>query len=122
LKKRRRLECTGAEEGKGLPFARNGDVLNGQLLFSPKWVTLQLITRRTLQGESQMLKIHEEYLTDVEGNKKAVVVPLDEWQRILEALEELDDIRAYEEAKSRPSDPIPFDQGVDEVRRGPMPA
>jgi hypothetical protein len=64
-----------------------------------------------------MIEIHEEYLTDVEGNKKAVVVPLDEWKRILEALEELDDIRAYDEAKSKPSDPIPFDQAVDEVRR-----
>ena len=66
-----------------------------------------------------MLEIHEEYLTDGEGNKRAVVVPLDEWQRILEALEELDDIRAYDEAKSKPSDPIPFDQAVDEARRGP---
>jgi hypothetical protein len=36
----------------------------------------------------------------------------------LEALEELDHIRAYDEAKSEPSDPIPFDQAVDEARRG----
>jgi hypothetical protein len=45
-------------------------------------------------------------------------VPFDEWQSILEALEELDDIRAYDEAKAKPSDPIPFDQAVDEIRRG----
>ena len=53
-------------------------------------------------------KIHEEYVVDVDGNKKAVVVPMSEWQKILDALEERDDIKAYDEAKSKPSNPIPF--------------
>jgi hypothetical protein len=33
-------------------------------------------------AESQVIEIHAEYLTDVVGDKKAVVVPLDEWQCI----------------------------------------
>jgi DNA-binding XRE family transcriptional regulator len=33
------------------------------------------------------------------GDQKAVVIPVDVWERILEELEELDDIRAYEEAE-----------------------
>ena len=53
-------------------------------------------------------KIHEEYVVDVDGNKKAVVVPMSEWQKILDALEELDDIKAYDGAKYKPSNPIPF--------------
>lgn len=53
-------------------------------------------------------KIHEEYVVDVDGNKKAVVVPMSEWEKILDALEELDDIKAYDGAKYKPSNPIPF--------------
>ena len=65
-----------------------------------------------------MLKIHEEYVVDVDGNKKAVVVPMSEWQKILDALEELDDIKAYDEAKSKPSNPIPFEKAIDEMQKG----
>jgi len=65
-----------------------------------------------------MQAIHREYVIDDKGNKKAVLVPLSEWKMILEALEELDDIQAYDEAKSQASDPIPFDQAIDELKRG----
>jgi PHD/YefM family antitoxin component YafN of YafNO toxin-antitoxin module len=65
-----------------------------------------------------MQTIHREYVIDGNGNKKAVLVPLSEWELILEALEELDDIQAYDEAKPQASDPIPFDQAVDELKRG----
>jgi len=63
-----------------------------------------------------MIQLHEQYLVDDEGNRKAVVVPISEWTRILELLEELDDIRAFDEAKSSPSEPIPFEQAVSEIR------
>ncbi len=43
-----------------------------------------------------MVTVHEEYLVDDKGEKKAVVIPLAEWARILEEMEELDDIKAYE--------------------------
>ncbi len=35
-----------------------------------------------------------------------------------EMLEELDDIRAYDEAKSGPSEPVGFEQAVSEIREG----
>jgi len=41
-----------------------------------------------------------------------------EWERIVEELEELDDIRAYDEAKSDPQEAIPFEQAVREVHEG----
>lgn len=63
-----------------------------------------------------MMQFHEQYLVDDEGNRSAVVVPISEWKQILELLEELNDIRAYDEAKSRPSEPIPFQQAVSEIR------
>ena len=65
-----------------------------------------------------MVKIHENYVIDVEGNKKAVMVPISEWQKILVALEELNDIKAYDQAKSRPSNPIPFEKAIEEMQKG----
>jgi hypothetical protein len=65
-----------------------------------------------------MIELHEEYLVDEEGNRKAVVIPILEWQRVVEMLEDLDDIRAYDAAKNQPSDPVPFDKAVSEIREG----
>ena len=65
-----------------------------------------------------MLTVHQEYLVDEQGSRRAVVVPVAEWERILEALEELEDIRAYDDAKSRSSDPVPFEEAMAEIRAG----
>ncbi len=65
-----------------------------------------------------MIELHEEYLVDEEGNRKAVVISMSEWQQIVHLLEELNDIRAYDEAKSHPSDAIPFEHAVSEIRQG----
>ena len=62
------------------------------------------------------MTLHERYIVDEDGNRQAVVVPWTEWQQVLEALEDLDDIRAYDEAKSYPSDPIPLEQIVRELQ------
>jgi len=56
-----------------------------------------------------------EYLIDEKGNKKAVVVPISEW---IQLLEELDDLRAYDEAKSEPSEIIPFEEAIRQIRKG----
>ncbi len=64
------------------------------------------------------MKVHEEYLVDEQGHRKAVVVPVAEWEQIVEALEELDDTRAYDEAKRECSEPLPFEQAMLEIREG----
>jgi hypothetical protein len=46
-----------------------------------------------------MTTIHPQYITDQDGNKTAVVLPINEFEQLLEELEELDDIRLYDEAK-----------------------
>ena len=63
-----------------------------------------------------MIELHEEYLVDEKGNRKAVVLPISGWTKVLELLEELDDIRAYDQAKMGPQDAVPFEQAVREVR------
>ncbi|MGA2401071.1 MAG: hypothetical protein ABSG91_05110 [Syntrophobacteraceae bacterium] len=65
-----------------------------------------------------MIGFHGQYLVDEEGNRKAVVVPISDWEQIVEALEELDDIRAYDEAKRESSEAIPFEQAVSEIDKG----
>jgi hypothetical protein len=68
-----------------------------------------------------MITVHQEYLMDEEGRRKAIVLPIAEWEQILEALEELEGIRAHDEAKQCPSDQVPFDQAVAEIREGKVP-
>jgi hypothetical protein len=65
-----------------------------------------------------MIRLRREYLIDEKGSKKAVVVPISEWLRLIKDLEELDDIRAYDEAKSMPSEIIPFEEAISQIRKG----
>ncbi len=45
-----------------------------------------------------MRTVHPQYITDSAG-KKLVILPDNEFRLLLEELEELDDIRSYDEAK-----------------------
>ena len=65
-----------------------------------------------------MIQLNEQYIIDENGNKKAIVIPVSEWNKIQEELEELEDIRAYDKAKEKPSGPIPFEEAIKEIRKG----
>jgi PHD/YefM family antitoxin component YafN of YafNO toxin-antitoxin module len=65
-----------------------------------------------------MVTVHPQYVLDDNQKPKAVIIPLDEWEQIIEELDELDDIRAYDEAKTGPQDAIPFEQAVREINEG----
>ncbi len=65
-----------------------------------------------------MISFHEDYLVDEEGNRKAVVVPISDWEQIVDALEELEDIRAYDDAKGDSTEAIPFEQAISEINKG----
>lgn len=65
-----------------------------------------------------MMILHPEYVLDERNRRKLVQLPVEEWERIMEALEELDDIRAFDIAKSGPQEAIPFDQAVREIEEG----
>ena len=55
-----------------------------------------------------MLTIHPQYITDKAGKKISVVLPMKDFKAIMEELEELEDIKLYDEAKksNEPSIPI----------------
>ena len=63
-----------------------------------------------------MTALQEQYVTDRECNRVGVLLGLEQFEEMLEALEELDDIRAYDEAKASEEEFIPFEQAVAEIR------
>lgn len=63
-----------------------------------------------------MIVLHPEFVIGQDKHAKAVLLPFSEWEALVEALEELDDIRAYDQAKDSSDEVLPFDQAVREVR------
>ncbi|WP_207787853.1 hypothetical protein [Candidatus Thiosymbion oneisti] len=65
-----------------------------------------------------MIELQPDYIVDENLNRRAVILPYSEWENIIEEIEELDDIRAYDKAKTEANDIIPFEQAVKEIERG----
>ncbi len=64
-----------------------------------------------------MVKLKEQFLVDKDGNRIGVLIGMDDYRQLLEQLEELDAIRAYDAAKSANDDAVPFDEAVEEIER-----
>ena len=64
-----------------------------------------------------MVNAKKRYVTDDQGNRIAVLLEVEEYRRLLDALEELDSIRAYDTAVAVREDAIPFDKAVEELKR-----
>jgi len=65
----------------------------------------------------EKIALHPEYIVDAKKHTKVVVIPVKEWDIILEEIEELNDIRAYYAVKADKKDKIiPFSQAVNEIR------
>lgn len=64
------------------------------------------------------MTIHPQYVVDENQNRKAVILTLEEWRMVLDELEELDDIRAYDEAVAGDEESVPFEQAVREIDQG----
>lgn len=57
-----------------------------------------------------MVTIHPQYVTNSEGKRVSVILPMKDFKAIMEELEELDDIRLYDEAKKSNETSIPVDE------------
>ena len=62
-----------------------------------------------------MSKFKENYVVDEQGNRIGVVLDIADYHKLLEELEELESIRAYDAAKSSGDEAIPFEQAVAEI-------
>ncbi len=64
-----------------------------------------------------MAKFEERYVVDGQGKRVAVILGIDDYQKILEAFEELESLRASDRAKASGEEPIPFEQAVGEIEQ-----
>jgi len=64
-----------------------------------------------------MKEFHPEYVVDGNQKKKAVLLPIAEWEEIILAMEDLDDIQAYDNAKKISDEVIPFNQAIEEFTK-----
>lgn len=63
-----------------------------------------------------MLDIHPKYIIDENLVKREVILNIDEWNNLLNMLDELEDIQAYDEAKNIKDEIIPFEQALKEIK------
>ena len=63
------------------------------------------------------MKAPTRFLTNEKGEKLAVVLEIEEYEKLLEELEDAEALREYQEAKASGETAIPLDQALDEIRR-----
>jgi len=57
----------------------------------------------------------EQYITDTKGRKVSVVLPIKVYREMLEKMEELEDVRAYDASVSEKEEPIPAEEAFAEI-------
>jgi PHD/YefM family antitoxin component YafN of YafNO toxin-antitoxin module len=57
-----------------------------------------------------MYHFHPQYIKDADGKESLVVLPAKEFERLIEELEDLEDVRAYDAAKAEDDgEPISYE-------------
>ena len=59
----------------------------------------------------------ERFLVDEDGKRVGVVLDIVEYKKLLEEVEELEAIRAFDAAKASGDEAIPFEQAVEEIEK-----
>jgi len=57
------------------------------------------------------------FLTNEKGERLAVIIEIEEYEELLEELEDAEALCEYHEAKASGETAIPLDQALDEIRR-----
>ena len=58
-----------------------------------------------------------QFITDQQGNRVSVILPIKLYHKMIEELEELDDIRQYDQAKAQTSDPVPAEDAFRRIEQ-----
>jgi hypothetical protein len=64
-----------------------------------------------------MLQPKERFLVDESGQRIGVLLDIEDYQRLLEELEELEAIRAYDAAKASEDEVLPLEQALAEIHK-----
>ncbi len=65
-----------------------------------------------------MTTFKERYVVDEKGERLGVLLDIAEYGKLLEELDELESIRAFDAAKASSDEVIPFEQAVAEIEQG----
>jgi hypothetical protein len=76
-----------------------------RILFS-----INIFSTFVIQQSIEKMTLHPKYIIDETGNKSAVVLPIKEYDKLIEELEDIEDIRLYDEGKADKSPSIPIDE------------
>lgn len=60
-----------------------------------------------------MLTINPKYITDQAGNKISVVISVKEFEAMVEKIEELEDIKLYDQVKNSDESSLPIDEAFE---------
>jgi hypothetical protein len=64
-----------------------------------------------------MVSMNENFVVDKDGHKIGVFLDIKSYEHLVDELEELEDIRAFDESKAAKDEAIPFKQAVQEIER-----
>ena len=62
-----------------------------------------------------MLTINPKYITDQKGKKLSVVLSVEEFEAMMERIEEMEDIRLYDQVKKSNEPSIPIDEAFEVI-------
>lgn len=67
------------------------------------------------RSQATMARTKEKFVVNSRGKRVSVLVDIEEYQAMLRDLEELESIRAYDQAKESGDEAIPFEQAISEI-------
>lgn len=62
-----------------------------------------------------MTRLKENFVVDAKGNRIGVFLPIKDYNKLLEELEELEDIKAYDKAMSGKPEFVPLSQALKQI-------
>ena len=80
----------------------------------------ECIIESVRQGCAEVVKmaaIGERYVVDKTGERVGVLLAIEDYRKLLEELEELESVRAFDAAKASSDEAIPFEQAIEEIER-----
>jgi hypothetical protein len=67
--------------------------------------------------EIKVISLQERFVVDERGRRVSVLLDIETYRKLLEELEELETLRAYDAAKASGDEAIPFEQAVAEIEQ-----
>ncbi|MCI0696190.1 hypothetical protein L0337_29830 [candidate division KSB1 bacterium] len=64
-----------------------------------------------------MISLQERFVVDERGRRLSVLLDIETYRKLLEELEELETLRAYDAAKASGDEAIPFEETVAEIEQ-----